>query len=59
MPGAREQAAMVCGEDGRIYLFGGLSQDRYNDMRVVEKPFAGKGMNTCIDLFLVDDEWIW
>ena len=42
IPGAREQAAMVCGEDGKIYLFGGLSQDRYNDMRAVEKPFGGK-----------------
>ena len=41
MPGAREQAAMVCDDAGRIYLFGGLSQDRYNDMRVVDKPLEG------------------
>ena len=42
MPGAREQASMVEAEDGNIYAFGGLSQDRYNDLRVLSKAAMGK-----------------
>ena len=42
MPGAREQASLVEAEDGNIYAFGGLSQDRYNDLRVHSQAEMGK-----------------
>ena len=42
MPGAREQATIVFADNERIYIFGGLSQDRYNDLRVADKAFMRK-----------------
>ena len=44
MPGAREQATIAFGDNERMYIFGGLSQDRYNDLRVVDKAFMRKSL---------------